>query len=116
MLQKSFTATGMTVLKKDTKRQKRYTKILTKDLNVVLKQDGTVHWRQRTMDRLDKTIGDVKYILDCLLALRDISRTGNCNECERRRGLGVCDYAPGIGYPARYNCPFFERNSEEKRK
>lgn len=57
-------------------------------------------------DRLDKAIADTAYILDCLMALRNIYETGCCNECTFAHG---CTHEPKLGQMVRYNCPFFER-------
>ena len=54
------------------------------------------------MSRLDDVIGDVAYVLDSLMALRDIYRAGrNCNACGNRD----CGYAPKPGQQIRMNCP-----------
>lgn len=58
------------------------------------------------MDRLDQAITDVAYILDSLMALRNIQQTGCCNECTFAHG---CVHEPKLGQMVRYNCPFFER-------
>ena len=60
-------------------------------------------------NRLDKVIGDVAYIVDSLMALRNIHETGCCNNCKRKK---ECGYAPEIGQMVRYNCPFYERTKE----
>ncbi len=57
-------------------------------------------------DNLDKAIANTAYVLDALLALREITETGSCNECEYRDD---CRYAPKPGQLVRYNCPHFER-------
>ena len=60
------------------------------------------------MSRIDDVIADQAYILDCLIALRNICRTGNCNECDQQ----TCEYMPVPGQQVRYNCPFFKRKEE----
>lgn len=60
------------------------------------------------MDRLDKTISDVAYILDSLILLRQIQQTGDCNICKNKS----CGYMPKAGQIARYNCPFYKAESE----
>ena len=60
------------------------------------------------MSRIDDVIADQAYILDCLIALRNICRTGNCNECDQQ----ACEYMPDPGQQVRYNCPFFKRKEE----
>lgn len=64
------------------------------------------------MSRLDDTIADVAYLLDCLRALRNIYTTGDCNECIKKM---ECLYVPKAGQIVRYNCPFFvgERGNNE---
>ena len=42
------------------------------------------------MGRIDDVIADQAYILDCLIALRNIYKTGNCNECSQQ----TCEYIP----------------------
>ena len=54
------------------------------------------------MSRLDDAISNVAYILDSLMAYRNISETGNCNTC---RISSTCPYAPKAGRIVRYNCP-----------
>ena len=58
------------------------------------------------MNRLvDKSIADVAYILDTLMAYRDIIESGCCNDC----GNKPCEYSPKPGQLVRYNCPFYKR-------
>ena len=61
------------------------------------------------MDRLDKAISDVAYILDSLIILRQIQQTGDCNICKNRD----CGYMPKVGQMVRYNCPFYKAETEE---
>ena len=56
------------------------------------------------MDRLDKAITDVAYILDTLMAYRNIVQTGDCNRCKIKKECGVC---PKPGEQVRYNCMFY---------
>ena len=58
------------------------------------------------MSRLDDTIGDVAYILDTLMAYRNIVNSGDCNGCEKKK---TCEHAPKPGHLVRYNCPFYKR-------
>lgn len=60
------------------------------------------------MNRLDEAIKTVGYILDTLIAYRNIISTGCCNECDDRE---YCGFAPKPGQLVRYNCPFFERRA-----
>ena len=53
------------------------------------------------MDRLDKAIADISYILDTLMAYRNIAKTGNCNTCKIKSECGAC---PKPGQLVRYNC------------
>lgn len=64
-----------------------------------------------TMARLDKEIARQACILDCLMALRDIYKTGDCNICASRKG---CEYVPKPGQMVRYNCPFYKAESGEE--
>ena len=62
------------------------------------------------MDRLDKAIADVAYILDVLMAYRNIIQTGDCNTC-----VGKCgDYKPKPGQMVRYNCPHYFAREEKQ--
>lgn len=56
------------------------------------------------MSRLDDNISTVAYILDTLIAYRNITALGNCNNCAKRR---QCQYIPELGEQVRYNCPFY---------
>ena len=58
------------------------------------------------MGKIDDAIADQAYILDCLTALRNIYKTGNCNECSQKK---ICKYIPNPGEQVRFNCPFFKR-------
>ena len=58
------------------------------------------------MSRLDDTISDVAYILDALMAYRNIVNSGDCNRCEKKK---TCEHAPKLGQLVRYNCPFYKR-------
>ena len=58
------------------------------------------------MSKLDDAITDMAYILNCLIALRDIWDTGReCNTCNRKSN---CEYVPYLGQQVRYNCPLWE--------
>lgn len=64
------------------------------------------------MSRLDDAIADMSYILDCLIALRNIWDTGReCNTCDRKSN---CEYVPHPGQQVRYNCPFGEESVTTK--
>jgi len=58
------------------------------------------------MGRLDDAIASTAYILDSLMALRNIYDGGCCNDC---KGVNGCRYKPKPGQLVRYNCPFYER-------
>ena len=60
------------------------------------------------MDRLNKVIADVAYILDVLMAYRNIIQTGDCNTCHDRN----CKYKPKPGQVAVFNCPFYEKGDQ----
>lgn len=55
------------------------------------------------MRNLDDTIGIVAYILDTLMAYRQIVQSGDCNSC----GNKTCKHRPKLGELVRYNCPHF---------
>lgn len=57
------------------------------------------------MSKLDKSIAEVAYILDSLMALRNIYNTGCCNDCDN---CNDCKYLPKPGQMVRFNCPFHE--------
>jgi hypothetical protein len=58
------------------------------------------------MSRLDDTISDIAYILDTLIAYRNIVNSGDCNRCEKKK---TCEYVPEWGQLVRYNCPFYKK-------
>lgn len=60
--------------------------------------------------RLDKTISDVGYTLDCLVLLRKIMEMGDCNVCANKD----CEYMPKPGQMVRYNCPFYKAEKEDE--
>ena len=62
------------------------------------------------MSKLDDIIAQKAYELDCLMALRNIYQTKDCNECKNRD----CGYMPKPGQMVRYNCPFFEEKKKEE--
>lgn len=62
------------------------------------------------MSRLDKAIKNVAYILDSLMAYRNIVESGDCNRCGK---IKSCEYKPKIGQLVRYNCPFYQGGRKE---
>ncbi len=58
------------------------------------------------MSRLDDTIEEVAYILDCLQAYRRITQYGNCNSCRNKN----CEWKPKWGDGVRWNCPHYEES------
>lgn len=62
------------------------------------------------MSRLDDAIGDIAYILDMLMAYRNIVDSGDCNRCGKKK---TCEYAPKPGQLVRYNCPFYKKMEGE---
>ena len=58
------------------------------------------------MNRLDDAISNVAYILDTLMAYRNIVDSGDCNRCGKQK---TCEYVPKPGQLVRYNCPFYKR-------
>lgn len=55
------------------------------------------------MRRLDDSISAIAYILESLIVLRDIYKTGDCNNCRN----GECEWKPKPGQMVRYNCPHY---------
>ena len=66
--------------------------------------------KAHSMDRLDKAIADVAYIMDTLRAYRDIAESGDCNTCKIKRDCGGC---PKPGQLVRYNCMFYVGEGEQ---
>lgn len=60
---------------------------------------------------LNEAISNAAYILDSLMALRNIYDSGSCNDC-KTSVKRVCPYKPKAGQQVRYNCPFYA--SEEQ--
>ena len=56
------------------------------------------------MSRLDEAIASVAYILDCLMAYRNMIETGDCNSCKNQD----CVWKPKPGQLVRYNCPHYK--------
>jgi len=63
------------------------------------------------MDRLNNIISEIGYVLDCLRNLKDIYKTGDCNNCNTKE----CYVKPKPGQMVRYNCPFYIKESEENK-
>lgn len=61
-------------------------------------------------NRLKDIILDTRYVLECLVSLDKIQSLGNCNNCNLSNR---CKYAPELGDPVRYNCPFYESKRYE---
>lgn len=62
------------------------------------------------MSRLDDAISNVAYILDSLMTLRSIYRTGHhCNDCGNRD----CGYDSDLGQQIRLNCPLWRAKDEQ---
>lgn len=64
--------------------------------------------RGESMSRLDEAIASVAYILDCLMAYRNIVSTGDCNRCANKG----CEWKPKLGQLVRYNCPHYKAEDE----
>lgn len=62
------------------------------------------------MSKLDDAIANVAYILDALMAYRNIVESGDCNNCKVQR---KCKVKPKPGQLVRYNCPFYQRGEQE---
>ena len=65
---------------------------------------------KREMTKLDEAIANTAYILDSLIALRNIYKTGCCNDCEIAK---ACQCVPKAGQVVRYNCPFYVRKDKK---
>ena len=63
------------------------------------------------MSKLDNAIADVAYILDSLMALREIHNSGSCNDCGTR---SICKCKPKLGQLVRYNCPFWAKEGKKE--
>ena len=66
--------------------------------------------REKQMTKLDDAISNTAYILDSLIALRNIYKTGCCNDCGIKN---KCKHAPKVGQMVRYNCPFYVDEGED---
>lgn len=62
------------------------------------------------MSKLDDAIANVAYILDALMAYRNIVESGDCNNCKVQR---KCEVKPKPGQLVRYNCPFYQRGEQD---
>ena len=76
-------------------------------LNIKAEVDKIIEERLGRVSNLDSAIANTAYILDSLCVLRDLCKTGCCNDCAVKR---QCRYAPDCGKIVRYNCPFYERS------
>ena len=63
------------------------------------------------MDRLSRLIEDVEYLPAYLRLLKEIVKSGNCNDCAKEQS---CEYVPGLGEQVRYNCPHYEMKEKPK--
>ena len=63
--------------------------------------------------RIDLVIADQAYILDALMAYRNIVESGDCNNCKVQR---ECEVKPKPGQLVRYNCPFYQRGGKPEKK
>lgn len=72
------------------------------------KIDDVISKTSQTANSLDILIAQTAYTLDCLMALRNIQNSGDCNECANRG----CLYKPKAGQLTRYNCPLFRKKAE----
>ena len=63
------------------------------------------------MSRLDEVIANIEYIYDCLVSLRNIYKTGCCNDCGIKN---QCKHVPKAGQMVRYNCPFYVKEGEDE--
>jgi hypothetical protein len=72
------------------------------------KIDDVIEKTTQAATSLDKLIAQTAHTLDCLIALRNIQNSGDCNECANRG----CLYRPEAGQMTRYNCPLFMKKAE----
>lgn len=64
------------------------------------------------MSRLDDAIADVAYVLDSLMALRNIYQMAkDCNDC----GNEDCPNKPKPGQQITFNCPIWREKDENHR-
>jgi hypothetical protein len=78
------------------------------DLSIkMLEKAKKLKEEEMAANKLDTTISNVAYILDSLVALRQIQSKGDCNTCEG--GEHGCLYMPNLGEVVRYNCPFYSQ-------
>jgi len=61
------------------------------------------------MSKLDDAISNTAYILDSLMALRNIQECGCCNNCGIAK---ICKVKPKVGQIVRYNCPLYAEQEE----
>lgn len=61
--------------------------------------------------KLDDVIKMQAYILDVLMAYREISKLPTCNECAAKNN---CSQAPKPGQTVRYNCYAFVKRRNER--
>lgn len=61
------------------------------------------------MSRLDDAISDVAYILDTLMAYRNVVESGSCNNCGTQK---ICPIRPEWGQLVRYNCPLYVKEGD----
>lgn len=62
------------------------------------------------MSRLNKAIFEVAYILDCLMAYRNMIKAGDCNSCKNKD----CQWKPKPGQLVRYNCPHYKAEEDNE--
>jgi hypothetical protein len=60
---------------------------------------------------LNELIAQTAYTLDCLMLLREIQQSGDCNTCDRKE----CACKPKAGQMVRYNCPFYSKKEEGRK-
>lgn len=62
------------------------------------------------MSRLDDAIANVAYILDVMMAYRNIVGLGCCDDCTKSYS---CEYPPKPGQLVKY-CPFYEKKEAKE--
>jgi hypothetical protein len=63
------------------------------------------------MSKLDDAIANTAYILDSLMALRNIQECGCCNNCGIEK---ICKVKPALGQMVRYNCPLYAEQEDSE--
>lgn len=60
---------------------------------------------KRNKNQIDMLIQQKRYETECLILLKKIMESGDCNACAASK---ECGYKPKLGELVRYNCPFYK--------